>query len=182
MVAMATKTINAKKLRSLSDTFRPFFETLAKRERNRGELSVDAMERRHRDQPRAEIIRFFRELANAGAGTFKTGRGSKHSRFQWEVPMSEVAMLALGQADPLLSMPIVPPTLPIPTPAPPVVPAPQPAKTAAVAKPINPPVATPLHVHHLQLHSGKLGEMHVPHNMTKAEAEELAGYLMSIAL
>jgi hypothetical protein len=180
VAAMAKASVNVGKLRVLSDKYRPFFEGFAKRERNRSEVSLDSLERSFRDIPRAQIIQFLRELESTGAGRFKVGRGSKHTRFEWAVPMSEVAMAALGQKikehAAAAAQPIAPPIIPE------AAPAPSPTKTTAAATPINPPTSTPLHVHHLQLHSGKLTEMHVPHNMTRAEAEQIAGYVMSIAL
>ena len=79
-----------------SDTYRVFFEDLAKKRRHISKIDVDLAVRKTSGN-RKEIIELFRKLEELGAGEFKVGRRGHESRLEWSVDSRAVGKVAAGE-------------------------------------------------------------------------------------
>lgn len=80
---------------ALSDTAKEFLESLAERQKNRKETTVDQVMSKHRAR-RRDVIDMFRAMEEAGLGRFVVGRREQRSRFVWSTGMIDVGQAALG--------------------------------------------------------------------------------------
>lgn len=103
--------VDFKSLRELYRTdnaARHVFDHFASRERNWRSTSVDTIQSNvnsnSAEVSRGEVISVFRQLEEAGCGTFKTGRKGWPSRFEWDVQMVSVGQAAAGETDDVQDM------------------------------------------------------------------------------
>lgn len=80
------------------------FDILAQRQRKRTELTVEVL-MRDMGCPRADAVKFLKQLDDLTCGRFIAGRGSKQSRFRWRYAMYSVAQVALGKSQTLEELP-----------------------------------------------------------------------------
>ena len=170
---------------STTDFARRAFEILAQRQRKRTELSVDVL-MRDMGSPRADVVKFFKQLGEFGCGRFYSGRGSKPSRFRWRYAMYSVAQVALGQAQMLEELPLEggdedeEPAYTTTSESPPSI------RTDTVIAPSAVPAAAPPRSkvinHTYPLRPDLLVPMVLPADLTAPEAERLAAFIRALAV
>ena len=77
------------------------FDDFAMRKYNAVSTKVDGLETRLRraghEFPRRDVVSVLKRLADAGCGTFVTGRRGQPSRLKWSVQLTSVAKAAKGE-------------------------------------------------------------------------------------
>lgn len=98
------KRIDAKVLKRLyaaSPVAKAVLDDFASRTYNSGSTKVERLEIRLRraghDHPRRDLVVVLKQLADAGCGSFVTGRRGQSSRLEWDVQMISVAKAAKGE-------------------------------------------------------------------------------------
>jgi hypothetical protein len=96
--------VDAKVLKALytgSPAARAILDYFASRTYNAVSTKVDSLETRLRrdghEFPRRDVVSVFKQLADAGCGSFVTGRRGQPSRLEWSVQLTSVAKAAKGE-------------------------------------------------------------------------------------
>lgn len=94
-------TDKLRKLYSSNEVAQLFIDKLAMRQRNRQSTSVDQAKRilsqENQNINRGEIVSIFRAFEEADCGQFVTDRHNNPLRFEWKVPMIQMAKAASGE-------------------------------------------------------------------------------------
>lgn len=86
---------------------RAIMQALSKRERNRNNIAFKQVVRVLREGgstiDKQSIAQVFKDLQQAGVGRIVYGRQGNPNRFMWDVPLKEVAAIAIGDTIPTSS-------------------------------------------------------------------------------
>ena len=100
---MNIDTLTIRRLYNEDSLNRAIFDHLASRVNNQKETKIDRIEyylnEEGHDATHAQVVGFFKALEKLECGRYVTGRHGWKSRFAWDVSLTDLGKLAVGETD-----------------------------------------------------------------------------------